>query len=645
MNLYVFLTLCIAALQLAFGLVLLSVVRAPGWRGVWPFSAVAISAGVFTVINVAFSFPTVSDALIVGWMRVNVAIAAVNTAAWIAFAFADDEGRLSSIPRAAFWGAAGTIALGVGLAITGAHLVPGAFIDHVGEESTGRYRLAEASALGVFFGCWCLCVIAMSLWAFVRRTRAEQRTVAGFTVGFVIFCVCALNEMLVLTGIVRWYSLGDIGSLAVVLPVARGIMGRFVDDARQLSALTERLSGEVEARTQERNRAQDALVEAERHAALGRIAAGVGHEINNPLTYLSLSLETVEQWTTSGVAVPADVGDALGSVREASTRIGRVVEGLRLAGRASSGRQERLDPIVLCESALRVAAPQLRHTAEMAQQFDEVPIIDGDEAKLVQVLVNLLTNAALALAAAPPAEGGRILVRTSTTANGDALIAVSDNGPGIPDEHLDRVTEPYFTTRASSGGTGLGLFLAREMVEQHGGTLAIESAPEQGTTVRVVLPPSSVAARPGVASSSENARARSVESAPIAVAPKVILLVDDELRVLNAFSRALADDGRIVAVDSGEDALHAIEQGLEPHVIVCDLMMPGMSGIALQSALRERGSTSADRMLFITGGAVTDEARAFVDRDDVRVLFKPVTSGEIREAVRQLSERAMISIG
>jgi signal transduction histidine kinase/CheY-like chemotaxis protein len=451
--------------------------------------------------------------------------------------------------------------------------------------------------------------------------------------GFGVFFACAINEVLIASEMLHFYALADVGFLAIVLPVAGDILQRFVADARRLRELSARLSGEVEERTHERDQAQGALLEAERHAALGRLAAGVGHEINNPLTYLALNLDTLEEWMHAMRPPPA-IAEAAAGVREASDRIGRVVEGLRTATRTTTGNRRALDPHQLCESALRVARPQLRHIAKVSTRFDAVPRIVGDEAKLVQVLVNLLNNAAHAVAQRQ-AEGldAQIHVRTSTTANGDALIAVTDNGPGIALDDLARVTEPYFTTRAESGGTGLGLFLSRQMIEQHEGTLSIDSSPLRGTTVRVVLP-AGAADDEVPAVGSAPAAGRESESEGTGLGERVVLVVDDEPRVLEAFRRALAGTGRVVAVSSGSDALREVEQGLDPDVIVCDLMMPGIGGIALRERLVAAGFAASDRMLFITGGAVTDEARAFVERSDVHVLYKPVSAREIREAVR-----------
>nr|MCU0649113.1 ATP-binding protein [Gemmatimonadaceae bacterium] len=633
-------TLSIAVLQCSLGLVLLGVMRAPEWRGVWPFAVIALSAGVFSLVNVVYIAPGFSDAAIVAGMRVNFLVAAVHCAAWLTYAFVDTEGRLASLPRVVRVAVAASVAAGLCFALTGWHLVPGEFVNPIVPSGEFRYRLGRITTAGKAFGGWCLIVLAVSLWQFMRRMREQGKPVRGFAFGVAIFFISALDEVLVASEVIRFYSLADIGFLAIIVPVTGDILRRFVEDARRLRELSARLSGEVAERTVERDRAQTALVEAERHAALGRLAAGVGHEINNPLTYLALNLDTLEQWLPAGTP-PDDVRDAVASVREASDRIRRVVEGLRTATRASSGELRRLDSMILCESALRVARPQLRHVAHVSTKFGDVPPVLGDEAKLVQVLVNLLTNAAQALGRDGSATDAHIMVRTGTTANGDALIAVFDNGPGIPPDDLARVTEPYFTTRPTTGGTGLGLFLAREMVEQHGGTLAIESTVGRGTTVRIVLPPAAAAEEsPAPATGAAPQEANTREHAEAA---SVILLVDDEPRVLDAFTRALRDEGRVIAVSTGTDAVAAIRQGAMPDVMVCDLMMPGMSGIELWQLLSAMGHPVASRTLFVTGGAVTDDARAFVDREDVRVLFKPVTAKEMREAVRGMLREAVSS--
>jgi signal transduction histidine kinase/ActR/RegA family two-component response regulator len=631
MNLFAAITLAIGVLQLSLGLVVLGVMRAPGWRGVWPFAVIALSAGLFSLVNVAYILPEVSDATIVAGMRINYLVAAIHCAGWVIYAHADQAGTLVSVRPAVRSAAALALILGLFFALTGAHLVDGEFITPVAVVGTARYRLGRVNAAGMAYGGFCLLLLAFALRGFAQRVRREGRPLMAYLVGFAIFFACAADEVLVMMEVLRFYSLADIGFLAIIVPVAGDIFRRFVEDARRLRELSDRLTGEVAERTHERDQAQVALLEAERHAALGRLAAGVGHEINNPLTYLWLNLETLERWLP-GASPTSEVREALSSVQEATDRIGRVVEGLRTATRSTTGNRRLLEPMTLCESALRVARPQLRHVATVSTQFDEAPNIDGDEAKLVQVLVNLLNNAAHALEQSGVSHEARILVRTGTTSNGDAIIAVSDNGPGIPPEHLARVTEPYFTTRASSGGTGLGLFLSREMIEQHGGTLAIQSSALRGTTVRLVLPPAAVqAAKPvEAAPSGESGTA----PAP-AIGERTILLVDDEPRVVEVFSRALAELGIVQTVTNGLEAMHVIDAGLDPDAIVCDLMMPGLTGIELRERLLTTHPHLVPRMLFITGGAVTDDARGFVDRSDVRVAFKPMSGKELRAAVRE----------
>jgi signal transduction histidine kinase/CheY-like chemotaxis protein len=633
MNPYAAITLAIAVLQLSLGLVVLGIVRAPEWRGVWPFAVISLSAGVFSLVNVIYIVPGLPDGLLVAGMRINFFVAAIHCAAWIVFSFADREGRIMSVPPVARWVTGALLAVGALFCATGVHLVPGEFITPVVVMGETKYRLGRTNLAGTLFGGWCLAMLAAAFWGFLQRIHLEGKRAWPVMLGFGVFFACAINEVLIASELLHFYALADVGFLAIVLPVAGDILQRFVADAKRLRELSARLSGEVEERTHERDQAQGALLEAERHAALGRLAAGVGHEINNPLTYLALNLDTLEEWMHVKRPPPA-IAEAAAGVREASDRIARVVEGLRTATRTTTGNRRALDPHQLCESALRVARPQLRHIAKVSTKLDAVPRVVGDEAKLVQVLVNLLNNAAHALAQRQ-AEGNdaQIQVRTSTTANGDALIAVTDNGPGIASDDLARVTEPYFTTRAESGGTGLGLFLSRQMIEQHEGTLSIDSSHLRGTTVRIVLP-AGATDDDVPAEGSAPAAGREPESAGTGPGERVVLVVDDEPRVLEAFRRALAGTGRVVAVSSGSDALREVEQGLDPDVIVCDLMMPGIGGIALRERLMAAGFAAGERMLFITGGAVTDEARAFVERSDVHVLYKPVSAREIREAVR-----------
>jgi signal transduction histidine kinase/ActR/RegA family two-component response regulator len=631
MNLLVGITLAIAVLQLSLGLVLLGMVRAPEWRGVWPFSMIALSAGAFSLINVTFLTPGVSDGGIEIAVRLNFVVAAVHLAAWLVYAYTNDAGEIANIPAGVRRAIIGTLALGVLLGVTGWHFVPGAVQSVPMPGTAHEYRFLKFTVIGHLFGGWCLVVLALALWRFLQRLRREGKPVVGFAIGIGVFFACAVDEVLVLIGVIRFYSLADVGFLAVVVPVAGDIMRRFVNDARRLSDLTARLTGEVAERTSERDRAHGALVESERHAALGRLAAGVGHEINNPLTYLSLNLETIEQWASAGHA-PADVREAVIAVRDGSHRISRVVEGLRTATRATAGRRAMLDPMTLCESALRVAGPQLRHVGQVQRQFDDVPYVLGDEAKLVQVLVNLLTNAANALSDAPLGRERRITVSTGTTPDGHATLAVTDTGVGIAEEDIARVTEPYFTTRAEAGGTGLGLFLARETVESHGGVLTIRSTQGVGTTMQLVLPPMTDAEAPSAARPSVPGTGSAVAAPAVAPVP-LVLLVDDEPSVLRAFARALRDIAQVVSVRDGQAALQIINDGASPAAIVCDLMMPVMDGIALHGVLVAREHPVVSRMLFVTGGAVTEPARAFVARSDVRVLYKPLSAKELCDEV------------
>jgi signal transduction histidine kinase/CheY-like chemotaxis protein len=631
MNLFAAATLAIAVLQLSLGCVLWAVSRAPEWRGVWPSALITLSAGAFSLVNVAFVTPGVADSTVALAMRLNFLIASIHLASWLTYAYAGKKGDITNLPHPVRIAVVGTLISGTVLCLTGWHLVPNEFTTLTIEATGVQYRLSVTSPAGMLFSAWCLIVLAAALWQFRRRRLREGKSVFGFTIGMTVFFLSALDEVLVSIGLLRFYSLADVGFLALIVPVASDILRRFVDDSRRLRELTTRLTGEVAERTSERDRAQVALVESERHAVLGHLAAGVGHEINNPLTYLSLNLELLEQWLVHA-APPADVAEAVTGARDASHRIGRVLDELRSATRISSGRHVVLDPIAVCESALRVAGPQVRRVTEVTRSFDEVPLVTGDEAKLVQVIVNLLTNAANAITDTADGRVPQLTVRTATSPDGAAVISVSDNGMGITPADLERVTEPYFTTRHAAGGTGLGLYLSKEMAEQHGGALAVTSTVNHGTTVQLTLPSAMPEheTMPVVAQ-----QAPTPHFVPTRVVPSryTVMVIDDEPFVLKVLSRALQDEFHVLTFTSGQEALHAIDAGVLPDVIVCDVMMPGVDGIAVRARLTEQHHPAAERMLFVTGGAVSQAAHAFVRRDDVRVLYKPLSAVELRDAV------------
>ncbi len=336
---------------------------------------------------------------------------------------------------------------------------------------------------GVFVAAMCI--------AFFRGRGAGTRVNRQYLIGVAVFLLATVVELLVSNGDLQFFLVADVGLLAVVVPMAAQTVRRVIEDSQRLAEMSSHLTEEIEIRTHERDEAQQALLGAERQAAIGRLAAGVEHEINNPLAYLRLNVELIGEWARDHSA-PPELMESVESALDGADRIRGVIDTLRAYSRPGTGHRTSITPESFTQAALRVAAPHLRE-ARVHATFDHAPSIMGEAAKLVQVMVNLLLNSAQAISESSTGRKGEIHVRVSTHPSGKALIEIRDNGPGIPRDDLRRLTQPYFTTRAKFGGTGLGLFLARGVVEQHGGALEIDSHVGVGTVVRVTIPPASEA--------------------------------------------------------------------------------------------------------------------------------------------------------
>ncbi|HEX9052416.1 MAG TPA: PAS domain S-box protein [Anaeromyxobacter sp.] len=412
-------------------------------------------------------------------------------------------------------------------------------------------------------------------------------------------------------GTVRWVS-------------AHGV-ARFgeVDGARRPVRLAGTLLDVTETKA-----VQAQLMQSDRLASVGMLAAGVAHEINNPLAYVSAALdylhEHAEELAPSSPARP-EVLRALAEAREGAERVRLVVRDLRTFSGTREERRTRvaLEPVV--ESALHVAANELRYRARVVREYREAPAVMADEARLGQVVLNLLINAAQAIPDGHAAEH-EVRVVTGVDARGRAVLEVQDTGVGIPPGIADRIFDPFFTTKPTGVGTGLGLSICRGIVLALGGEISAGSRPGGGTTMRVAIP-----AAPA-------APAQAAPAAPGAPAGRRgnVLVVDDEPAVAAAIRRVLSSQHDVVVRGSAEEALEAIGRGDRFDAILCDLMMPRMSGMELHDALARLAPDQAARMVVLTGGAFTEPARAFLDRVALPCCEKPFDSEGLRAVVRKV---------
>ncbi|WP_240359811.1 MASE1 domain-containing protein [Pyxidicoccus trucidator] len=363
---------------------------------------------------------------------------------------------------------------------------------------------------------------------------------------------------------------------------------------------------------------QARLVAAERVAAVGTLAAGVGHEINNPLAYLVLNLESSVRHL-SEVSLPG-TREALTGVRgalEGAERIRLIVRDLQVFSRQSDQDRGLVDLNALVPPAVRIVSHALRHRARVVEEFGPVPRVLGSEARLGQVLLNLLVNAMQSISEGSPTLN-EVRVRTSTDVTGRARVDVVDTGAGIPAHVLPRIFEPFFTTKPTGEGTGLGLAICQQIVRAHGGELEVRSEPGRGSVFSMLLPAApvqvSTPSRPVPCATLPGTRSRRGR----------VLVVDDEPRLAQSMRLLLEPYHDIVTTTRGSEALALVAAGHRFDVILCDLQMPETDGATVYRRLCAQAPSQAERVVFISGGAYTAESRAFIDNVPNRVLEKPV---------------------
>jgi PAS domain S-box-containing protein len=414
------------------------------------------------------------------------------------------------------------------------------------------------------------------------------------------------------------------------------LRGRVVSRDRNGAAL--RALGTISDVT-ERNRLKASLALADRMASVGTLAAGVAHEMNNPLTYVTANLAHARDLLRKSPALQDASGEvssvveqlrgALDDALQGADRVARIVKDLKTFSRDDERRQP-VDARAALESALQLARGEIKKRARIVRDLDDVPLVDGSESRLGQVFLNLLVNAAQAIPDGAP-ERNEIRV-SSRVRQGWVEISVEDTGCGIPREVLGRIFDPFFTTKPVGTGTGLGLAICHEIVAAFGGEIGVESEAGAGTRFTVRLRPSRGASSPQPAAPAPRKTERP--------APRRarILVVDDEALVAEAMERVLSEDHDVVAVGSGRAALkHLVEGRFD--AVICDLLMPEMSGADFWAELHRRHPELASRMVLVTGAGLLEDARSAMGAFDGPIVEKPFTAADLRAAVGRVLPR------
>ncbi len=417
-------------------------------------------------------------------------------------------------------------------------------------------------------------------------------------------------------------TIGEAGAVHAMRVGARDYV--FKDSLDRLPGAVEREVREAERRAKQRALHERVAI-SERMASAGMLAAGVAHEINNPLAVVMANLDFVtsllaqlgpevrgldryrrERDRTGGIAggLEARLNEADGPLRDARQAVERIrviVHDVKLFSQPRDEERGPVDVKSVIESSIRMAWNEIRHRARLVKDYGDVPLVDSNEARLGQIVLNLLVNAAQAV---PEGCASQHEIRIVTRTSGDVVvIEVRDTGTGIPKENLSRIFDPFFTTKPIGVGTGLGLSLCRRMVTDLGGEIAVESKVGEGTVVRLTVPIATTASLP---IAPKRVVSESVRRARV-------LVVDDEVTIGRALERSLRRHHDVVPLTSGKEALARIASGERFDAIISDLMMPEMTGMELYETLFRIAVDQAKRMIFLTGGAFTEKAQTFLD--------------------------------
>jgi signal transduction histidine kinase len=363
----------------------------------------------------------------------------------------------------------------------------------------------------------------------------------------------------------------------------------------------------------ERRNVERRLQVAERMASLGTLAAGVAHEINNPLSWVLANVELLLGQLDRGEP-PTDVRELLTEVRDGARRIRDTVSRMKEFSRVPPSARKRVDLTRALEKAGRMTQHEFKHCARLELDLPpSLPEVSGDDTELTQVFVNLLSNAAQAMP--PGASPGTHSVTVRARALERAVeVTVTDTGVGIPREVRERVFDPFVTTKHTSKGTGLGLAIALRTIEAAGGTISFESEP--GHTVFTVTMP--------VARADTPLAVEVRPSAPVPTKRARVVVVDDEPLVGASLARVLErhDVEVVTSADAALARLGATDAPV-PDLVLCDLMMPGRSGIDVYEQLSKSRPDLLGRLVMMTGGTFTARAEAFLASTTCRVLQKP----------------------
>jgi PAS domain S-box-containing protein len=356
------------------------------------------------------------------------------------------------------------------------------------------------------------------------------------------------------------------------------------------------------------------LALADRLISVGTLAAGVAHELSSPLGYLSTNLNYLSR-ALREAPVPAaqDALEALDESVEGAGRLRAIVDDLRTFVRTPESDAGPADLEAVLRSCVGMAWSQIRYRARLEREVGPLPLVAGNPARLAQVFVNLLVNAAQAVGEGD-AQSNVIRLAAQALPDGRVAVEVTDSGAGISAAVLPHIFEPFFTTKPANVGTGLGLSICRSIVQGLGGTIEVKSQPGRGSTFRVALP---------------------VAEAP-APGRRRLLLVCGEQQEVNALRAALAAEHEVVVFGGARIALERLEQGERFDAVLCDVAIPERAAVELHAELLRLEPALAERLVFLAGPSLAEDVRRELVATRAPILGKPLSVEALRATLARL---------
>ena len=385
----------------------------------------------------------------------------------------------------------------------------------------------------------------------------------------------------------------------------------------------------------EKKSLEQRLTVADRMGSIGTLAAGVAHELNNPLSFVTSNLEFAiaelsRLAATAEGRLREDLEEVRFSLRDAAAGAARaadIIKDMKTFTRAAEVQTAAapVDVNQVASFAARITGNAIKHRAELVQDLHADGSVVADEGLLRQVFVHLLTNAAQAI---DPASDKRVITLSSWSDSTTTSVRVADTGCGIAPENMQRIFEPFFTTKPVGEGTGLGLSLCHTIITGMGGHILVDSKVGVGTSVTLVMPRSAVTDR------------SAADATRPPVAPPRVLVIDDESLIGAAIRRILTKQGmEVVAVEHGREGVELLASGEHFDAVFCDMMMPEFSGVDVYDAVKARVPSMMSRIIFMTGNAFASrEHDLFTGTKNVRIE-KPFLPADLSAAITEVLKR------